>query len=217
MSPCPYARRPHRPGGRPRSPIHASHTAQGRLAGALDDALCGWSNTEVAAYATAAGLPLSAATVGRARSGRCVPSIETVRALAAVAGVDPAELLALRTAVVWGPYAPVDQPGATRYVVVASLGASLEALRRRGARPLPYRTLARRAGMAETTVRSRLTGVWPAGGWCEGDLLGQLDRLLHALGVPSTASDLWYAPIQRALSRSTLSRFRLGRSWKWRQ
>ncbi|MHA5054864.1 helix-turn-helix domain-containing protein [Streptomyces sp. SD15] len=98
----------------------------------------GWTDAEVAAHAT----------VGRARSGRCVPSAETVRALAAVVGVDPAraapashggDLTAVR--------APTDTPRVTRTVIVESLGESLDALRHRRRTPVPYRVLARRVGM----------------------------------------------------------------------
>ena len=70
LSPC--TRRPYRPGGRPRRPIHHPGTARGRLAAAVDDALRGWTDAEVADYATASVLPLSTATVaGPAEAGAC--------------------------------------------------------------------------------------------------------------------------------------------------
>lgn len=200
LSPCTW--RPHRPGGgRPRRPIHPPESAQGRLAAALDDVLRGWTDTEVAVHATVTVLPLSAATVGRARSGRCVPSTETVKALAAVAGVAPGELLRLRTEAIWQPYAPVDRPGTSRLVIGWSLGQSLEALRRRGSIPIPYRVLARRAALPEATVRDRLAGIWPAGFRRHGRFLLQLDALLRALGVPDTATHLWHGPVHKALRR----------------
>jgi hypothetical protein len=203
----PYTRRPYRPeGGRPRRPVHPADSAQGRLAAVLDEVLRGWTDAEVAVHATETVLPLSAATVGRARSGRCMPSTPTVRALADVAGVDPGELLRLRTEAIWQPYAPVDRPGVTRGLIVWSLGQSLEALRRRGRTPVPYRMLARRAALPEATVRDRLAGVWPAGLRRQGQLVRQLDALLRALGVPDAAADLWHVPVHRALGRSALER-----------
>ncbi|MEV4040413.1 hypothetical protein [Streptomyces umbrinus] len=205
LSPCTRCR--YRPGGgRPRRAVHLPDIAQGRLAAALDDALRGWTDTEVAAHATATVLPLSAATVGRARSGRCVPLAETVKALAVVAGVDPGELLRLRTEAIWQPYAPVDRPGVTRSQIVWSLGQSLEALRCRGRTPVPYRVLARRAALPEATVRDRLAGVWPAGLQHQDRLVRQLDTLLRTLGVPDAAADLWHVPVRRALRRSALDR-----------
>ncbi|MCX4564639.1 hypothetical protein OHA02_52125 [Streptomyces phaeochromogenes] len=195
-------RRPHRPGGRPRRPFHHPSTARGRLAAAVDSVLRGWTDVEVADHATATVLPLSAATVGRARSGRCVPSAETVKALAAVAGIDPAELLRLRTEAVWQPYAPTDTPRVTRTVIVETLGESLDALRHRRRNPVPYRELARRVGLRERTVRDRFAGIWPAGPRRQEELVRQLDALLRALGVPDTATYLWHVPVRRGLSRS---------------
>lgn len=202
--PVPHAswpRRPYRPGGRPRRLVHDPGTARGRLAAAVDSALRGWTDAEVAEHVTATVLPLSAATVGRARSGRCVPSIETVKALAAVAGIAPAELLRLRTEAIWQPYAPIDTPRVTRSVIVETLGESLDALRHRGCTPVSYRTLARRVGMSKTTVRNRLAGIWPAGRSRQDELVRQLDALLRALGVPETALYLWHVPVHRALDR----------------
>lgn len=198
-SPC--TRRPYRPGGRPRRPVHHPATARGRLAAAVDSALRGWTDTEVADYATATVLPLSAATVGRASSGRCVPSTATVKALAAVAGIDPAELLRLRTEAIWAPYAPTDTPRVTRTMIGASLGESLDALRHRRSTAVSYRALARRISLPEATVRNRLAGKWPAGPERQEELLRQLDALLRALGVPDTATHLWQGPVRRGLTR----------------
>ncbi len=205
LSPC--TRRPYRPeGGRPRRPVHPADSAQGRLAAVLDEVLRGWTDAEGAVHATETVFPLSGATVGRARSGRCLPSTATVKALAAVAGVDPGDLLRLRTEAIWQPYAPVDRPGVTRAMIVWSLGQSLEALRRRGRTPVPYRVLASRATLPEATVRDRLAGIWPAGLRRQGRLLLQLDALLRALRVPDDAADLWHVPVHRALGRSALER-----------
>lgn len=213
LSPC--TRRPYRPeGGRPRRPAHPADSAQGRLAAALDDILRGWTDTEVAARATATVLPLSVATIGRARSGRCLPSTAAVRALAAVAGVDPGDLLRLRTETIWEPYAHVDRPGVTRESVVGSLGQSLEALRRRGRTPVPYRVLARRAELPEATVRDRLAGIWSAGLRRQGQLLLQLDAVLRALGVPGTALHLWHDPVRCGLARKP--RWAATRRGRWR-
>ncbi|WP_405968966.1 hypothetical protein OG496_55255 [Streptomyces sp. NBC_00988] len=211
LSPC--TRRPYRRGGRPRRPVHPPGSAQGRLAAALDDVLRGWTDAEVAIHATATVLPLSAATVGRARSGRCVPSAETVKALAAIAGVDPGKLLRLRTEAIWQPFAPVDRPGVTRRVIMWSLGQSLEALRRRGRTAVPYRVLARRAALPEATVRDRLAGIWPAGFRRQVRLLLQLDALLRALGVPDTAIYLWHGPVRLGLART--SRWGVTRRGRW--
>ncbi|MFE2499819.1 hypothetical protein [Streptomyces scopuliridis] len=167
--------------------------------------MCGWTGAEVAAHATATVLPLSAATVGRARSGRCVPSVETVRALAAVAGVDPAGLLELRTEAIWQLYAPIGTAWVTRAVIVetlgGSLGGSLDALRHRRRTPVPCQVPARRVGMPGTAVRVRLAGVWPAGPLRRAEVVRRLDVLLRALGVPDTAICLWHVPVRRGLGR----------------
>lgn len=212
--PCPYARLPYRPGGRLRRPVHGPDTARGRLATAIDDVLRGWTNAEVAAHSANMGCPVSAPTVGRARSGCCVPTAETVKTLAVVAGADPAGLLNLRTTAIWGPYIPVDHAGVTRSCLSVSLGESLGSLRNRGHRPVSYRTLARRTGMAEATVRDRLAGVWPAGWRQEAVFFRQLDHLLHALGVPREAVKLWHVPARRALDRTARIR-RKRRPYRW--